>query len=76
VIQQYSPDKQKAPQSLDDLIKGGYIREIPKDPFTGEANWTLDMDDVLMGIPQAPGIGDVHSASSLTASDGIAYCNW
>ena len=77
VIQQYTLDKQKAPQALDDLKEGGYIRKIPKDPFTGEANWTLDMEDALMAVDQQePGIWDVHSASNLTASDGTGYSSW
>jgi general secretion pathway protein G len=76
-IQQYTLDKQKAPQTLDDVKQAGYIRDIPKDPFTGEANWTLDMEDALMAVDQQePGIWDVHSASSLTGSDGTAYSSW
>lgn len=76
-IQQFTLDKQKAPQTLDDLKQAGYIRDIPKDPFTGEANWTLDMEDALMAVDQQePGIWDVHSASSLTGTDGTAYSSW
>jgi general secretion pathway protein G len=77
VIQQYTLDKQKAPQTLDDLKQANYIRDIPKDPFTGEANWTLDMEDALIAVDQQePGIYDVHSASNLTAQDGTAYSSW
>lgn len=77
VIQQYTLDKQKAPQTLDDLKQAGYIRDIPKDPFTGDANWALDMEDALIAVDQQePGIYDVHSASNLTAQDGTAYSSW
>jgi general secretion pathway protein G len=76
-IQQYTLDKQKAPQTLDDVKQAGYIREIPKDPFTGETNWTIDMEDALIAVDQQePGIYDVHSSSNLTASDGTAYSSW
>lgn len=77
VIQQYTLDKQKAPQTLDDLKQAGYIRDIPKDPFTGDPNWALDMEDALIAVDQQePGIYDVHSASNLTAQDGTAYSSW
>ncbi len=77
VISQYTLDKQKAPQSLEDLIPAGYIKVIPKDPFTYEANWTTDQEDSIMAVDQQePGIVDVHSSSNLTASDGTAYSTW
>jgi general secretion pathway protein G len=77
VVQQYTLDKQKAPQTLDDVKQAGYIRDIPVDPFTGEANWTLDMEDALLAVDQQePGIWDIHSSSNLTASDGTAYSSW
>ncbi|MGA7908153.1 MAG: prepilin-type N-terminal cleavage/methylation domain-containing protein [Candidatus Sulfotelmatobacter sp.] len=77
VIDQYTLDKQKAPQSLDDLKSAGYIREIPIDPMTGQANWEPQQEDVLQAADQQePGIDDVHSASSATSSDGTPYSNW
>ena len=77
VIQQYTLDKQKAPQSLDDLVQAGYLKTIPKDPMTGEANWEVVQDDTIMSADQQdPGITDVHSASNATSSDGTAYSSW
>ena len=77
VIQQYTLDKQKAPQSLDDLKTAGYLREIPMDPMTRQANWEVVQEDVTMAVDQQePGITDVHSASTATASDGTAYNTW
>jgi general secretion pathway protein G len=77
VISQYTLDKQKAPQSLDDLVQAGYLKVIPKDPFTNEANWTPDQEDSVMAVDQQePGIVDVHSASDLTATDGTTYSSW
>src|SRR5678815_875926 len=74
LIQQYTLDKQKAPQSLDDLVSAGYLKQIPKDPTTGAADWTVDQDDSVSSPDQQdPGINDVHSASASTASDGTAY---
>ncbi len=77
VISQYTLDKQKAPQSLDELVTAGYLRQVPVDPMTREANWEVVQEDVLMAVDQQdPGITDVHSASSATASDGTAYSTW
>jgi general secretion pathway protein G len=77
VISQYTLDKQKAPQSLDDVISAGYLKVVPTDPMTGSANWTTDQEDSLMAVDQQePGIVDVHSSSSQIASDGTAYSSW
>src|SRR5271163_2984255 len=77
LISQYTLDKQKAPQSLDDLVQAGYIKQIPKDPMTGEANWEPQQEDVLLAVDQQnPGITDVKSASSALASDGTTYSTW
>src|SRR5271163_3037848 len=77
LITQYTLDKQKAPQSLDDLVQGGYIKTIPKDPMTNEANWEVVQEDVLLAVDQQnPGITDVKSASSALASDGTTYSTW
>ncbi len=77
LISQYTLDKQKAPQSLDDLVSAGYLKQIPKDPFTGAADWTADQDDTLMSVDETdPGISDVHSSSNRIGSDGTAYSTW
>ncbi|MGA7513202.1 MAG: prepilin-type N-terminal cleavage/methylation domain-containing protein [Candidatus Sulfotelmatobacter sp.] len=77
LIYQYTLDKQKAPQSLDDLVSAGYIKQIPKDPMTGEANWEPQQEDVLLSVDQQdPGIDDVHSASTAMSTEGTAYNTW
>jgi general secretion pathway protein G len=77
LISQYTLDKQKAPQSLEDLVSAGYIKEVPKDPMTKEANWEPHQEDILLSVDQQdPGIDDVHSASNATATDGTAYSSW
>jgi len=78
LISQYTLDKQKAPQSLEDLVQAGYIKQIPTDPLTGtNGSWTVDQEDSLMSVDQQdPGITDVHSGASQTSSDGTAYNTW
>jgi general secretion pathway protein G len=78
VIDQYTLDKQKAPQSLEDLVSAGYIKQIPKDPFTGRNDtWqTVQEDTTLDPSVTEPGITDVHSGSNVVGSDGTAYNTW
>jgi len=78
VIDQYTLDKQKAPQSLQDLVSAGYLKAIPKDPFTGSTDtWQVSSDDSLMDPGQTqPGITDVHSGASGVGTDGSAYSSW
>jgi general secretion pathway protein G len=77
-IDEYTYDKKKAPKSLDDLVAEHYIREIPKDPMTKDANWQVtDETDVMQTLDQLePGIDDVHSSSNLTSTEGTAYSSW
>ncbi len=77
-IDQYTMDKSKAPQSLHDLQQEGYLREIPKDPFTDSRDtWQVAQEDVLLSVDQnQPGITDVHSGSNRMGSDGTAYNTW
>lgn len=76
-IDQYTQDKGKAPQALDDIVTAGYLHAIPKDPFTHATDWQAVQEDVLTSIDQTqPGISDVKSASSLISSEGTAYSSW
>ena len=77
-IDSYTMDKQKAPQSLDDLVQNGYLREIPEDPMTHtKDSWVTDTSDAMFSIDQSePGIDDVHSGSDETGSDDQPYSGW
>ena len=78
VIDQYYADKQERPQSLDALVTDGYLRQIPKDPFTGSADtWELVQADPDPANPAAElGIENVRSGSDKTALDGSKYSEW
>ncbi len=77
LISQYTLDKQKAPQGLEDLVSAGYLKQLPVDPMTGQANWEVVQEDTLLSVDQQdPGISDVHSASNLISTDGTAYSSW
>ena len=77
-IDQYTLDKQKAPQSLQDLTSANYLKEIPEDPMSRSRDtWETVQEDTLMAIDQQqPGIVDVHSGSQQPSSDGSAYNTW
>ena len=77
-IDQYTQDKNKAPQTLDDLTTSGYLRALPKDPFTNSTQtWEPVTDDSIQVLGQQDtGITDVHSGSKLVGSDGTAYNTW
>ena len=77
-IDSYTVDKQKAPQSLDDLIADGYLKAIPQDPFTYvKDSWVTATGDTLHSLDQTePGIDDIHSGSQELGSDGQPYSNW
>ena len=77
-IDSYTMDKQKAPQSLDDLVQEGYLKVIPEDPFTkSRETWQTDVSDALHSIDQTdPGIDDVHSGAQDQGSNGQPYSTW
>lgn len=78
VIDQYTLDKQKAPQALQDLVDSGYLKTLPMDPFTNSREtWVPITDDSIMSPDQSqPGIVDVHSGSDQKSSEGSAYSTW
>ena len=79
LISEYTLDKQKAPQSLEDLQQANYLK-IPKDPMTSQPDWqTEQCDDSTIMSPEEQdtgGICDVHSSSTQVGSDGTAYNTW
>src|SRR5438477_254513 len=77
-IDNYTLDKEKTPQSLEDLVTAGYLKHMPKDPFTSSTEtWVPVTEDVAMSIDQTEtGITDVHSGSGAVGSDGTPYSSW
>ena len=77
-IDNYTLDKKQAPQSLQELVDGRHVREIPTDPFTRKKDWVAQFDAVVLSPNQTTtGIVDVHSNSPKTSpSDGTPYSEW
>jgi general secretion pathway protein G len=77
VIDEFTYDKAKAPQSLQDLVSEGYLRQIPVDPLTGRAEWDVIMEDAVTSVNQTePGIFDVRSKSDRKSLEGTLYNEW
>ena len=79
MIDQYTLDKQRPPQSLEELVEGGYLRGgVPVDPMTRtNETWQVDIEDVVVSASQAvPGIVDVHSGSDEISLDETPYNTW
>jgi general secretion pathway protein G len=76
LIDQYAADKGKLPQSLDDLVTAGYMREIPKDPITDNKDWAIATGDDPYSTEGGSGVTDVHSASGDVSAEGTPYSEW
>ena len=78
VIDQYTADKKKAPQSLQDLVDAGYFKQLPVDPITNSNSTWQPVTDTSVSSPDQTdtGVTDVHSGAPGTASDGTAYNAW
>src|SRR5215471_15360358 len=78
VIDQYTADKKKAPQSLQDLVDAGYFRQIPIDPITNSnSSWETVTDTAVAAPDQTDsGITDVHSGATGVSSEGTPYNTW
>lgn len=76
-IDNYTLDKQAAPQSVDDLQQAGYLRFVPTDPMTHAKDWVPEFDSVVLSPDQTTtGMVNVHSNSSKPSSDGTPYSEW
>lgn len=76
-IDNYTLDKQAAPDSLDELQQAGYLRIVPIDPITQAKDWQTQFDEVVLSPEQSgSGIVDVHSNSDRVSSEGTPYKTW
>jgi general secretion pathway protein G len=76
MLDQFSADKERLPQSLEELVEAGYLREVPIDPITENAEWDLEMGEDEVSLIGGQGIVDVHSSARGQGSDGKAYSEY
>jgi general secretion pathway protein G len=77
-VQNFTRDKEAAPQSLDDLVTAQYLSAIPEDPITHAKNWVTENCDTLLDPDQSStGICSVHSSSdAVSPFENTAYSTW
>jgi len=77
-LDQFYADRERYPETLEELAKEGYLRKIPLDPMTEATDtWELIYEELAEGEEdKIPGISDVRSSSYETALDGTIYNNW
>ncbi len=76
LIDQFAADKGRLPQSLDELVTEGYMREVPVDPFTGQKDWAITTGEDPNSLQGETGMTDIHSSSTEVSSEGTAYSEW
>ena len=76
LIDQYAADKGRLPQTIDDLVSDGYMREVPVDPFTGQKDWAITTGEDPNSLQGEQGMTDIHSSSAETSTEGTPYSEW
>ena len=73
MIDQFAADKERLPQSIEELVQERYLRSVPVDPITDEPDWELEMGDDEVSLTGGQGVVDVHSSARGEGSDGKSY---
>ena len=73
LLDQYAADKGRLPQTLNDLVSSGYLRDVPVDPITGNRDWLTVNGEDVNSTEGGSGVVDVCSSSSDISSEGTAY---
>jgi general secretion pathway protein G len=76
LIDQFAADKGRLPQSIDELVSEGYMREVPVDPFTSQKDWAITTGEDPNSIDAQSGMTDIHSSSSDVSTEGTPYSEW
>ena len=72
-IDQFSADKGKFPQSLDELVEAKYLRELPMDPILEKAEWKEVQGEDPSSPDAEQGLKDVKSLAEGEDSEGKRY---
>ena len=76
LIDQFAADKGRLPQSIDDLVTEGYMREVPVDPFTAQKDWAISTGEDPNSTDSQSGMTDIHSTSGDVSTEGTPYSEW
>jgi len=73
-IDKFYSDKNRYPETLDELVERQYLKAIPPDPVTERADtWVITLPP---NIDEQGSVFDVHSGSARLAEDGTPYALW
>ena len=74
-IDKYAADKGRYPESLDEMVQLGYLRQVPEDPITGRRDsWQMLPARADSAVPGQ--VADVRSGAAGRAQDGRPYSAW
>ena len=76
LIDQFAADKGRLPQSLEEMVSEGYMREVPVDPFTNQKDWAITTGEDPMSQEGESGMTDIHSSSGDVSTEGTPYSEW
>jgi len=76
LIDQFAADKGRLPQSIEELVSEGYMREVPVDPFTSKKEWAVTTGEDPNSIEGQSGMTDIHSTSGDVSTEGTPYSEW
>ena len=76
LIDQFAADRGRLPQSIDELVSEGYMREVPVNPFTAQKDWAITTGEDPNSIDGQSGMTDIHSSSSDVSTEGTPYSEW
>ncbi|WP_290902704.1 prepilin-type N-terminal cleavage/methylation domain-containing protein [Aquabacterium sp.] len=74
-IDKYAADRGNYPESLDEMVQRGYLRQVPEDPLTGRRD-SWQMLAPRPGSVMTGRVADVRSGASGRGQDGQPYSSW
>jgi general secretion pathway protein G len=72
-IDQFTADKGKMPQSIDELVESKYLHERPIDPISEKTEWNEIKGEDPNSQEAKEGLKDVQSLADGEDSDGMSY---
>ena len=76
LIDQYQSDKGRYPETLESLVRDGYLRKVPPDPMSPEPWVEIPPETDSSSSEALTGVYDVKSSSSQVGMNGVAYSEW
>jgi len=76
LLDQFAADKGRLPQSIDEIVSEGYLRDVPLDPMTNQKDWAITTGDDPTSSEGQTGMTDIHSSSPDISSEGTPYSEW